>query len=560
MNEKRKTGDSAANDSEHAVPAGVALGGWSAPAKLMVQTTAGETRVFIDAVVVARFPKADTGARNLAMVSLAEGGSFTRGTITAAFGLTPGRLSQLRKRFREGGAAALSARRGPPRGQRTLSAKQVERARSLRREGLAIDAITRLMNKGRVRVGRSTLARLVRGVKPRATSDLPLGEEEGGGSKGLVANAVIDLADAEAVAAAEAVEKLDAKSGDTEIVRATDEAAAVAQVASYDDAEPSDTKAVVATEKAVESDPSNGVTASTESVLVRPAPPLPAPPLALREGETRPCSVAGAMVAHVAFEALGLRKALAASGARLRPAKTFDLLRTAGVLVFGILLRFRSVESLRMLVRNDFGRLLGLACAPEIRTVRRKLAELSKPQTGFCGTRFNRGLATALLGEAAAPEGVYFFDDHFARYHGKQPFGKGWDAKSRLGVAGREDVYVHDLHGRAILFVPLPAPTSLSKAMPHALRELRALCAKMEWPSGPAACGLRSRRVEQGSLPGAPRPRRPVGAHRFHHLPHRTKQAPRAAARQLPGRPGRRGRSRLSLRGRGAAAQAYRAR
>jgi hypothetical protein len=148
--------------------------------------------------------------------------------------------------------------------------------------------------------------------------------------------------------------------------------------------------------------------------------------------------------------------------------------RTAAVVLFGVLLRFRSIEAMRLLVRRDMGALLGIQRAPEIRTIRRKLGEIGREAASFDGAAMVRSLARSLLAAAEAPEGVYFFDDHFKPYHGKQPLQKGWDAKRRLAAPGLEDVYVHDLSGRAILFVPLDAPTSLSKAIPLALEELRA--------------------------------------------------------------------------------------
>ena len=410
------------------------LGTWSTPAELRVERVAGVTRVLVDALIVAQFPDEDRGARNLAIVHLSEGGSFTAAAIAAAFGLTESRVSQLRKRFREGGAAHLYAQGGAPRGQRTLSAKEVERVRALRRQGLTIDEIVRCINAKRVRASRATIGRLVRGIEPRRTGDLPFGDISRGG---------------ESIAVVQANDAVQEERHNDIAIRADgdDEGAGAEEAAA------------------------RCVDASGNGEAVPSAPTSETP----FEERPRACSVAGAMVAHAAFEALGLREALAASGARLRPARTFDLLRIAGVLLFGILLRYRSVESLRMLLRRDFGGLLGIDRAPEIRTVRRKLAELADSETGFDGTRFVRALAAALLRESAAPQGVYFFDDHFARYHGKQPFGKGHDAKSRLAVPGREDVYVHDLNGRAILFVPLPAPTSLSRALPTALAELGAI-------------------------------------------------------------------------------------
>lgn len=381
--------------------------------KLSVETIAGVTRVRIDALVVATFDEEDEASRRMAMVGLAEGGSFTANVVAKAFGVDPTRLSQFRRRYADGGAALLLATHGGKPGPRKLKEGDIARVRAWRREGKTVDEILAIVNRRGKKVGRSTIGDLVKGIR---------GGEKAGG-------------------AAACEPDLFAASGVLE-----------------------QAQCVVS----VEAEPAGTASPSAAAPASDPAPPQAEPPV------VRCCGVAGVMVAHVAVAALGFREALGASEARLKPARTFDLLRTAAVLLFGVFLRYRSIEALRMLVRDDFGALLGIGRAPEIRTIRRKLAEIGGEAAGFDGGAMVRSLARSLLRTAAAPEGVYFFDDHFKAYHGERPVAKGWDAKRRLCAPGIEDVFVHDLKGRALLFVPLAAPTSLSQAMPLALAELRA--------------------------------------------------------------------------------------
>lgn len=393
--------------------------------KLSVETVGGVTRVRIDALVVATFEEEDEASRRMAMVGLAEGGSFTANEIARAFGVDPTRLSQFRRRYADGGAALLLATHGGKPGPRKLKEGDIARIRAWRREGKTIDEILARVNRGGKRVDRSTIGRLVKGIP--AGGGVPACEP-----------------DLFAWSAAE------------------EPPASPAPPPPIPEPRPLGPTASVV---AVDADRASSLEIAG-----------PAPDLAPREEPpvVRRCGVAGVMVAHVAVAALGFREALAASGARLKPARTFDLLRTAAVLLFGVFLRYRSVEALRMLVRDDFGALLGIGRAPEIRTIRRKLAEVGGEAAGFDGAAMMRSLTRSLLGTAAVPEGVYFFDDHFKPYHGERPVAKGWDSKRRLCAPGLEDVYVHDLKGRALLFVPLAAPTSLSQAMPLALAELRA--------------------------------------------------------------------------------------
>lgn len=425
--------------------------------KLSVETVGGVTRVRIDALLVASFDEDDEASRRMTMVSLAEGGSFTANEIAKAFGVDPTRLSQLRRRYAEGGAALLLATHGGKPGPQKLKEGDIARIRAWRRAGKKIDEILAIVNRRSKRVGRSTIGALVKGIGPEEA----------------IPTETVDLfpprRDAECAPAA-----------------VTEPAAAdVLSIAAPQDVERASTAALLPAALPVAEVP------SAEAVPPLEVPAEPAPVVVTGRGAfgssaapeppafVRASGVAGVMVAHVAIAALGLREALEASGARLKPSRTFDLLRTAAVVLFGIFLRFRSIESLRMLVRDDFGALLAIGRAPEIRTIRRKLAEIGGEAAGFEGAAMVRSLAGSLLRSAAVPDGVYFFDDHFKPYHGKQPLAKGWDAKRRLAAPGLEDVYVHDLKGRVLLFVPLKAPTSLSKALPLALAELRAVGAAL---------------------------------------------------------------------------------
>ena len=390
---------------------------WNVAPSFEVRRVAGQVDVRVGGLTLWSFRAEDTASRNMAIVGLLEGDLVQAKEIAAAFGLGVPRISQIKKRYREGGAALLLATSPVVTGPRRLTAAEIDTARRWRREGMSLDAITAKANALWRKVSWATIQRYVGGGE-REMSLLPL--EETGETPSAPA------APAEAAAPA--------------VVLAEEIAAPAAEV-----------------EPAREEEPSLATELPCETI----------------EPLTRECTVAGAMVAHVAIERLGFRAALESSGARVGPSHTFDLLRTAAVLVFGVLLRYRSIEAMKHLIRGDFGALLGIRRAPEVRTLHRKLDEITDPTSRFDGAAFMRALASGVLATAPAPEGVFFFDDHFKPYHGKRPLSKGWDPKRRIGAPGVEDVYVHDMKGRALLFVPLDAPTSLSCAMPKALAELR---------------------------------------------------------------------------------------
>jgi hypothetical protein len=407
---------------------------WNTRPSLEVRAVAGQVDVRVGGMTLWSFRAGDTGSRTVAIAGLLEGGLFQTQEVAAAFGLKSPRVSQIKKRYREGGAALLLSTSPRVTGPRGLTAAEIDTARRWRREGMTLDEITAKANALWRKVSWATIQRHVGGG--REVPLLPVEE--------TTETPVVDASAAEvASSAAEGVEATSA-------------------------VESVPTPAAAPIEPAVDPE--------TEE-----AAPLAAEPPSEDATVTRPCTVAGAMVAHVALEKLGFRAALDASAARIGASLTFDLLRTAAVIVFGVILRYRSIDAMRHLVRWDFGALLGIRRAPEVRTIQRKLEEIAAPASGFDGAAFLRGLARGVLASEPAPEGVYFFDDHFKPYHGNQPLQKGWDAKRRIGAPGIEDVYVHDLKGRAILFVPLDAPTSLSCALPRALAELRKVA-----PTAPA--------------------------------------------------------------------------
>lgn len=422
---------------------------WNDRPSLEVRSVAGLVDVRVGGLTLWSFRAEDTAAKSVAIAGLLDGGLFRAKEVAAAFDLEPSRISEIRRRYREGGAALLLSRSKGVTGPRSLTSAEIETARRWRREGLTLNEIHAKACKLWRKVSWATIQRHVGGGE-RAMSLLPYSEAVAAPVPAPVPVPVPE----ESAAAQEppAAKEQPVVAGDGAL------APAAAPVEPAAHSAHSESQPVLEREHEPATSPS----------------PAPArAPSSDEEATSRPCTVAGAMVLHVALEKLGFRAALEASGARVGPSITFDLLRTAAVIVFGVLLRYRSIDAMRHLIRGDFGALLGIRRAPEVRTIRRKLEEIAAPASAFDGAGFIRGLARGVLASEPAPEGVYFFDDHFKPYHGKRPLAKGWDAKRRIGAMGIEDVYVHDLKGRAILFVPLDAPTSLSSAMPKALAELR---------------------------------------------------------------------------------------
>jgi prepilin-type processing-associated H-X9-DG protein len=75
----------------------------------------------------------------------------------------------------------------------------------------------------------------------------------------------------------------------------------------------------------------------------------------------------------------------------------------------------QSPEQLAGTAPGEFGRLLGLDRAPEVKTLRRKLQELADQRQA---PAFHHGLAAHWLAQDTAAVGVLYVDGHVRPYHG----------------------------------------------------------------------------------------------------------------------------------------------
>ncbi len=181
------------------------------------------------------------------------------------------------------------------------------------------------------------------------------------------------------------------------------------------------------------------------------------------------CRYAGAMLLHPFFDLVGAGGVLGALGSG--PARRYDTTTVALCALFGLALGTGSVEATKHLGRADVGALVGIASAPELRTLRRRLSVLAD---GCDPSVVQAALTRGLIGTAEPPEQVFFIDDHFVPYYGARPVAKGWNTKRRHAQPGRDDTYIADLSGRALCFTS-SEPSGLSRTMRAAVTELRSV-------------------------------------------------------------------------------------
>ena len=382
----------------------------------------GTTWILAGSVVLACYPSADTGLRNVAVAVCRQLG-FSGRAVAEVMGLTENYVATLHNRALREGTAGLVRAPGRP---RKLAGNAWEQAARWRAGGASDSEIAR-----RLQVAQSTVFRR---LGPAAVQEqLPAGEPEpqaGGPEAGPAAPGPGEPAAPEP--------------------------------------EP---------RPAAEPGPPAGAGLAPAGELV----PLPAGDLAARPGGApasaadgaQPSRYAGAMLAHAYYQRIGAEAILAAAlpPALARPRYDDLALLTATSLAFA--LGASSAEGTKHLIPAQAGILAGIGRLPGLRTLRPRLAAIA----GACDPlALQRQLGAAMLAADAPALHVYYVDDHFVPYEGAKPVPKGWNTKRRHAQPGRAGTVVTDYHGRAVCFAD-GEPSGLSATLPGALAQLRQILA-----------------------------------------------------------------------------------
>ena len=147
------------------------------------------------------------------------------------------------------------------------------------------------------------------------------------------------------------------------------------------------------------------------------------------------------------------------------------------VLVFMALLREARAEGATRIPPEALGRVLGLDRAPEVKTIRRKLAELSA-----AGKAAELQLALARHHAAASPDtlGFLYIDGHTRAYFGKRDIQKMHLARLKFPGPATEETWVTGSAGDPLLVVMAQPSSSLAAQIRDLLPALRDI-------TGPAA-------------------------------------------------------------------------
>ncbi len=142
---------------------------------------------------------------------------------------------------------------------------------------------------------------------------------------------------------------------------------------------------------------------------------------------------------------------------------------TSMLLTFGFmaLVRIKSTEGLTNHAPGEFGLALGLDRAPEMKTARRKLAELAGRGRAL---EFSRTFSERWATESPETLGYLYIDGHVRPYHGrKHTLPKTYVQQRRLCMPATTDYWVNDGNAEPLMFVTAPANEGLLAMMDQEL-------------------------------------------------------------------------------------------
>jgi len=192
-------------------------------------------------------------------------------------------------------------------------------------------------------------------------------------------------------------------------------------------------------------------------------------PLALVAGQSMPSRYLGLTLFYPALQVVGLLE-LAAQVYQLGGMVRFGVQQVFIELFSLALLQEPSIERVKHVLRSDLGAVMGCARAACVKTLRRKLHELSQQrQAARLGTLLARHwLEIGLLNAS-----YLYVDGHVKAYSGTRLVPEVWNSQRRMPLPGIVQYFVNDLHGRPLLVVSEEVRGNLAKSLPRVIAAVR---------------------------------------------------------------------------------------
>jgi hypothetical protein len=382
--------------------------------RCLLRSQDGHCVVLVSGITLAQYAVSDRMAQAHAMVSLLEQGWANQIEVARAFVCSARTVRRHQRRFEQGGLAALGHTEGYPSGRARLAGARERLVQRLKARGLGQREIAR-----RIGVSEKAIRKLLRRLGWKAASpaqnQLPL---EGAPTADPNLSAFCS----------------------------PEENSVLSQ-----DIDPSDRCA--------------------DRLLARLGLLQDAPPLF---GSATTVPRAGVLLALPVLVASGVFECAQKIYDHLGPA--FYGLRTSLLtLLLMALWRIKRPEGLKEYSPQDLGRVLGLDRAPEVKTLRRKLARLAAAGRA---AQLGQALAQQRVAVRGAALGFLYTDGHVRVYHGHHALPKAHVARMRISMPATSDYWVNDSAGDPLFVVTAPANAGLVKMLPGILAQVRALVGK----------------------------------------------------------------------------------
>jgi transposase len=409
-----------------------------------LRTQDGHCVVLVSGIVLAHYSVGDRMAEAHAMVCLVEQGWADQNDVAQAFHCSVRTVRRNQRRFEDGGLAALGQESGFPKGRPRLRGSRSQLVHRLKAQGHSNREIARRLGVSEMAI-RKLLRRL--GWKELASPPPNLFPLEPGDAANPNLSAFpaptsaqsAQFSPAKTSPAAEAVPSANPK---------LPAFGAAAPVVPSRDTDPTDRR---------------GDRLLAYLGLLDDAAPL--------FGSRTAVPRAGVLLALPPLVQSGVFECAQKIYGTLGPA--FYGLRTSLLtLLLMALWRIKRPEGLKEHSPQDLGQVLGLDRAPEVKTLRRKLARLAAAGRA---AQFGRALAERRVASRGATLGFLYLDGHVRVYHGQHRLPKTHVARMRLSMPATSDYWLNDQSGDPLFVVTAEANAGLVKMLPAILAEVRAL-------------------------------------------------------------------------------------
>ena len=177
----------------------------------------------------------------------------------------------------------------------------------------------------------------------------------------------------------------------------------------------------------------------------------------------------GLMLFYPALQVVGLLE-LAAQVYQLTGLLRFGVRQVFTELFCLALLQEPSVERVKHLLRSDLGAVMGSSKAACVKTLRRKLDQLSQQRQAV---RLGTLLARHWLEIGLINASYLYVDGHTKVYNGTRLVPEVWDSHRRMPLPGIVQYFVNDLHGRPLLVGAEDVRGNLAKSLPSVIAAVR---------------------------------------------------------------------------------------